>query len=689
MKTALFVLFALPLAAQTPPAENAPAQAAPAAQAQSSAPPAQAAAPAASAQAAAPAASAQAESPAPPAENWITGSVDFGYRWISGVGGDYDTYRSVVNLGEGPKLFGLDLDIRPPSSHLVDRIDVRASSWGGDPYNTARLEVQKDGIYRFTWDYRNIAYYDFLPSFADPTLNTGLFLDQRGYDTFRRTSDLELTLFPGHRIIPYFAYSRSAGRGDGTTNITAQDNEYTVPDTISDYSNVFRAGVRLEMSHYHLTIEQGAMSFADNQQVGGGTSPNLGNVQTPILGQQLSLTSGEEAYAISGSAVFSKALLSANPVSWADLYGQFLFSQPHTDTHFTETDSGNFVDLTTLAFYNGLSGILDSQARQPHTSGNFAAELRPWRRLRIIESWLTDRLHDAGSALLLDQLLLSGQPLTASSLAAADRLVMNYNQEQVDVLFDITSRFILRGGYRFVWGDATIPPALVLGNLPDESGLLRRHVGLAGLTYRSTEKLRVSLDYEGSPGDQSYFRTSLNDYQRARIQARYQALASLLLTAHFGVLKNENPAPGVNFDYLSRDNTLSAYWTPAGGKRLNILAEYSRTTLSSDITYRDPGTGASDLSSYRECAHTGTLLAEIPLPARGGLQPKLSLGGSLFDSGGTSPVRYYQPFGKILAPLGKRVQWNAEWRWYSLSQPLYLYEGFRTHQFTTGFRLTM
>ncbi len=290
---------------------------------------------------------------------------------------------------------------------------------------------------------------------------------------------------------------------------------------------------------------------------------------------------------------------------------------------------------------------------------------------------------------MLDQLLLSGQPLTASSLASADRLVMNYNQEQVDVLFDLTSRFILRGGYRYVWGDATIPPALVLGNLPDESGLLRRNVGLAGLTYRSAAKLRIGLEYEGSPGDRSYFRTSLNDYQRARIQARYQALASLLLTAHFGVLKNENPAPGVNFDYLSRDNTLSAYWTPAAGKRLSILAEYSRTTLSSDISYRDPGTGASDQSSYRERAHTGTLLAEIPLPARGGLAPKLSLGGSFFDSGGTSPARYYQPFGKILAPLGKRVQWNAEWRWYSLSQPLYFYEGFRTHQFTTGFRLTM
>jgi len=95
-------------------------------------------------------------------------------------------------------------------------------------------------------------------------------------------------------------------------------------------------------------------------------------------------------------------------------------------------------------------------------------------------------------------------------------------------------------------------------------------------------------EYEGSPGDRSYFRTSLNDYQRARIQARYQALASLLLTAHFGVLKNENPAPGVNFDYLSRDNTLSAYWT-RGGK----TAEYPGGILADhpQLGHQLPGPG--------------------------------------------------------------------------------------------------
>ena len=91
----------------------------------------------------------------------------------------------------------------------------------------------------------------------------------------------------------------------------------------------------------------------------------------------------------------------------------------------------------------------------PHTAGNAGFELRPFRRLRILESWQTNRLHNAGSALLLQTLLVDGnQPLPPE--AFADRLVFNYNRQQVDVIFDLTRRITLRGGYRYEWGDAGV-----------------------------------------------------------------------------------------------------------------------------------------------------------------------------------------------------------------------------------------
>ncbi len=87
-------------------------------------------------------------SPAPSGDPWITGSFDFGYRWVSDVRGSLPTYRSVVNLGSGPKLTGLDFTILDPKHRWFDRLDARANAWGGDPYNTAHLEVRKKNILR-------------------------------------------------------------------------------------------------------------------------------------------------------------------------------------------------------------------------------------------------------------------------------------------------------------------------------------------------------------------------------------------------------------------------------------------------------------------------------------------------------------------------------------------------------------
>jgi len=149
--------------------------------------------------------------PAAAAERSLTGQVDFGYRALGSVRGDFNTYRSVVNLGEGPKLFALDASLEDPSRRLFDRLDLRLNSWGGDPYNTVRLEALRDRAYRFTLDYRNIQYFNFLPSFADPGVERGVFLNQRALDTYRRANDLELTLFPGRRIMPYAGWSFRAG----------------------------------------------------------------------------------------------------------------------------------------------------------------------------------------------------------------------------------------------------------------------------------------------------------------------------------------------------------------------------------------------------------------------------------------------------------------------------------------------
>ena len=656
------------------------AQTAPAAQ-----PPAQAAQPAQKpADAAAKAEEKPAESPAPSGEQWLSGTIDFGYRWLTDIRGNFQQYRSVVNLGEGPKLFGLDFTIQDPKKRLFDKIDARAYGWGGDPYNTAHLDARKQGVYDFTVDYRNIAYFNAVPSFANPLAPGGF--NEQSFDIHRRNTSIALDLRPGKRITPYLAFDRNSDNGHNiATWVQDENNEFAIPTLARTATNNYRGGVRFEYNRFHVTLEQGGTTFKDDDS-SYYSGPNRGDRTTPVLGQPVVLTGLAQAYGIRGSSIYEKVLFTARPATWIDVYGQYLYSDPRTDVNFNELATGSFVNLSAVLFYTSQQTLATGAAVQPHNTANAGFELRPLHRLRIIESWMTDRYHDAASPLVAEQLLAGGKTPAQTLVTSLNYgQVVNYNQEQIDALFDVTSHITLRGGFRHVWGDATV----LAGDLSQSgslaSGQLQRNVGLAGLTFRPAEKLSVNLDYEGASSDHIYFRASLNDYHRARARARYQATHSLSFQANFNVLSNENPAPDIRNSFLSRDNSIAVYWTPAATKHITIIGEYDRSTLRSDIAYLGLFL-APMTSSYRDNAHTATSALDITIP--GLKDAKITAGGSLFISSGSRPSRYYQPLVRLLFPIYKHVYWNTEWQYYGFGENFYLYEGFRTHVFMTGLRVT-
>src|SRR5437870_1059712 len=106
-------------------------------------------------------------------EGAFTGSLEIGNRWNTGIAGNFNAYRSVVNLGEGPKLLGADFTLLDPKKRLFDRIEVRGDHWGDDPYSSLRVNARKARLYDLNVDYRNIAYFNYLPSFANPLLDRG------------------------------------------------------------------------------------------------------------------------------------------------------------------------------------------------------------------------------------------------------------------------------------------------------------------------------------------------------------------------------------------------------------------------------------------------------------------------------------------------------------------------------------
>jgi hypothetical protein len=176
-----------------------------------------------------------------------------------------------------------------------------------------------------------------------------------------------------------------------------------------------------------------------------------------------------------------------------------------------------------------------------------------------------------------------------------------------------------------------------------------------------------------------------------RARARYQVNKSLTLQANFQIRNNQNPANDIRFDYQSRANALTVYWTPDKPKWISLMAEYNRSTLRSNILYLSLPFYAPAGSAYRDNAHTGISAVDLSLSHLKG--SKLTLGGSFFISAGfvtvqSRPTRYYQPLARLSLPIRKNISWSTEWRYYGYGEPFYTYEGFHTHIFTIGLRIT-
>ncbi len=347
----------------------------------------------------------------------------------------------------------------------------------------------KAGDYRLDVDYRNMAYFNFLPSFANPGIGSGSLLDANSFDT--RTGDLnaQLDLLPGRRISPYLAFSRDTDSGRGITSFVEDVNQYAVATQISNQTNNYRAGVLIDLGNGRLMLEQGGTTFKDDQGA-SNAQLNAGVLPTVFSGQTLNLNALGLGYAVRGHSYYSKVQLADNVTKWLTLSGDFIFEQPSTNTKYFDTYTGNSYSNALLQFYSMGQDLLTSDAVMPHSSGSLNLEFRPMKRVRILNYWMTDRLHNAAGALLTQELLSGATPLTMSQLSSADRMVVNYNQEEVEVYYDLTSHITLHGGYRYVWGDTDV--RAVLSELALEPGSLSRNVGLGGFTVRFKQKLRVS-----------------------------------------------------------------------------------------------------------------------------------------------------------------------------------------------------
>jgi len=612
-------------------------------------------------------------------ERW-SGSADLRNRFVSDVGGIDGVYRSVVNRGQGPRLYNGDLRFVDPGGKKLDELNVSGSGWGGDPYSSVHLDARATELYELRFNYRGLSYFNDLPTFANPLLQEGLLLSQRSVDLERRLLDVELELRPSSRIVPFLHVLHNDNAGRGVTTFVTNGDEFPVGTDFDNQLTSFRGGLKLNLSHWNLTLEQGGTDFADAQQLRYESGPAGGNNRRPVLGNSVELERLDQRYDVDGGGSFSRAAFQARPSDKASFAGQFAYSRPHIDVRQSLSAAGLFVSPLLTQFSNFTENAL-GDATKPHSAASWTTVLRLTKKLRIVQSWFTDRFEISSAASVTETL----DSATATERDLLRRTTLSLSRNQIDAMYDLNRRATVRVGHRYEWGAAETPTAsLTFGSTGSRRGLVRRHVALASATVRAGSKLRLALDFESSPGNQTFFRTGLMNYKKGKARVRYKMSEDLVLTGSFSALDNRNDDPAIDLDYLNRRKSVSLTWSPRQ-RPFSLVADYTRSNLSSSTSTVGLPFFGVEIASYRERAHQGGLYVDVRLPR----DTSLNAGGTLYAGDGSRPSRFYQPRVSVDARLGKRVRWVAEWRWHSFAERFLRVESFRAHEVSVGIQASL
>ena len=617
-------------------------------------------------------------------EPTLHSTADVGWRNLFAQHGDAGTYRSIVNLKDGARVLGWSSALNPIENKLLDSLRLSGANWG-DPNASLRLSAEKRGIYRYTLDYRNLWYYNQLPSFANPAafdkaqrLVASGNGSQRALDTRSRFFDMNLDLLSKSKWQPFFGLAWNTNQGLGITPITLDTNTYPASTGI-DYSyKDVHAGLRYQGQRIHFSFEQGHGEFKDNQAVDLSQN-NLGDILGQFLGQTLQLTSARQRYQVTGANNYTSAHATVSPVEWLDLSGQIYYSRPTTNAQMTEGDTGTLFLLDLFRFASGQQSIYTSYANRPRTTGVVTFELRPTQRLRVAGSLDVENMNGTGNVLGL----FTFTPATIQSINSLTPRRFDYNRREYRVTgyYDLSHGLTLFAGHRYEWGDASVPPADLLSSYGYDTGSLRRQVGVFGASYRTRGRLSGSFEANLGRGDSVYFRTTPRDFELYRARLNYQATQRLRLGARFVRNAGHNPTTGIGLESLAQQASAVVEWRT---KFWSWVTDYTNSSIKNDLTYYQPQNLQLLGSNYRDLGHAATMYAEFRLPRN---RAQIIAGGSLFNSHGSRPTRYYQPLARVYVPVTKGFQVFGEWRNYSLGQNFAGFESFGAQQFTVGLRL--
>jgi hypothetical protein len=591
-----------------------------------------------------------------------------------------------VNYGNGIRVLGTNLTVNSRDGHgrFFDEIVLSTIGLGNDPYESARLRINKSKLYDYNLLWRLNEYF-----------NPGLTIADGAHflNTRRQLQDHDLTLLPRSKLQFHAGYSRNTQSGPALTTLQALDARSGVFPLFADIRrqfNEYRLGADLELFGVKLSILHRWEYFKEDTPValdGVTTNPADGTV----------LTRFQRAEPTHGRNPGWLANLNANRRRWG-ANGRYTYSGGRNA--FIQDEFATGIDR----FRQNLNRqiVVNGDAHRPVSAGDLSLSFSPGDRLTLVNntSYFNNRIDGNSNFLEFDNATLAQQGLTFQYLGI--RTIAN----ATDLHYRAAKWVSFYTGYHYATRriqtiDGFTAPGSPLQATPYEQDN-QLHAGMLGVRLKPMKPLTVSLDAEIGRNDQPLTPASDRNYHALAGRAEYRA-KKLLLTTSYRQNYNNNSVTLSSYSSRARNYTANASWTPRDWFALD--AGYAKLHLDTVagiaffIAQQRPTLARGVDSVYVSNIHAGNLGARFVVMKRVDVYAGYTISKDTGDGRSTPgiasplpfaavqtfPLTFQSPLARVSVRLSAKMRWNAGWQFYRYREEFGVMSILQRYRANTGY----
>lgn len=439
----------------------------------------------------------------------FTGSFMFGYRMVD-TGGTYEKYREDINLEDGVRLFNFNLTYTPEQSFqkLFDRLDLSLNNFGGDPFETFSLSVQKFSKYSFKYNRRKSAYF-----YADQQeISGGHLYDMHSFDFDRITDSGALKVWLGKKADLYLNFDRYTKKGESITSYDINRIEYEFDKPIYEDNKVIAIGLDVHLERFSFVLEEKIQEYENSNSLflpgyadGGSGARYPSSLDLFTLNQPYDLTTNTHTFK-----------MNARPFDGLLIAGSAQLSDQTMDLKYSEETSG----------VNYLNRLYDTSS---YGKGDFE------RKLQLYDLDITFLLTNKLAIISAIRFHNFDQEGTMSIDGQDQMSNWKYNTLGIEggLQYQFSSKFAATLGYRYEGRELTDQETV---NYEDKT---RRDGFFGNLKWSPSRAFKLTFDHQMGSYDNPYTMISPTSFTRLKLTAKISA-RQFSLTGSFLYNKTES-----------------------------------------------------------------------------------------------------------------------------------------------------